>query len=207
MKILIADDHALFRDGLELTLKQLDKDAQIIQAESYAQAQQILKNDTHLKLIIVDLEMPDKDWNEGLDTLMKEVPSAHFVVISASEDAKIIRQAMEKGISGYITKRSEPKIITAALKLILEGGTYLPPVILENITNTKSISDNKNGNLTARQSEVLQYISHGLSNKQIAYEMGVSEATVKLHINAMLKTLNATNRTQALVNAQKMGLI
>ncbi len=207
MKILIADDHALFRDGLKLTLEQLDENAQIIQADGYTQALQILKDKAHPELIIVDLEMPDKDWNEGLDDLMQEAPKAHVVVMSASEDAKIIRQVMEKGISGYITKRSDPKIITAALKLILEGGTYLPPILLENIANTKSTSENKNGNLTARQSEVLQYISQGLSNKQIAYEMGVSEATVKLHINAMLKALNATNRTQALVNAQKMGLI
>lgn len=207
MKILIADDHALFRDGLKLTLEQLDENAQIIQADGYTQALQILKDKAHPELIIVDLEMPDKDWNEGLDDLMQEAPKAHVVVMSASEDAKIIRQVMEKGIRGYITKRSDPKIITAALKLILEGGTYLPPILLENIANTKSTSENKNGNLTARQSEVLQYISQGLSNKQIAYEMGVSEATVKLHINAMLKALNATNRTQALVNAQKMGLI
>ena len=207
MKILIADDHALFRDGLKLTLEQLDDKAQIIQADGYTHALQILKDKSHPDLVIVDLEMPDKDWNEGIDDLMQEAPNAHFVVMSASEDAKVIRQVMEKGISGYITKRSEPKIISAALKLILEGGTYLPPILLDGMVNSKNVSENKNGNLTARQFEVLEYISKGLSNKQIAYEMGVSEATVKLHINAMLKALNATNRTQALVNAQKLGLI
>lgn len=207
MKILIADDHALFRDGLKLTLEQLDDKAQILQADGYKQALQILKEKTHPDLIIVDLEMPDNDWNEGIDDLMQEAPEAHFVVMSASEDAKTIRQVMEKGISGYITKRSEAKIISAALKLILEGGTYLPPILLDGIASNKNIPENKNGNLTARQFEVLEYISKGLSNKQIAYEMGVSEATVKLHINAMLKALNATNRTQALVNAQKLGLI
>lgn len=207
MKILIADDHALFRDGLKLTLEQLDDNAQIIQADGYTQAQKILKEKAHPDLVIVDLEMPDKDWNEGIDDLMQEAPDAHFVVMSASEDSKIIRQVMEKGISGYITKRSEPKIISAALKLILEGGTYLPPILLDGMTNNKVIAESKSGNLTARQFEVLEYISKGLSNKQIAYEMGVSEATVKLHINAMLKALNATNRTQALVNAQKFGII
>lgn len=208
MKILIADDHALFRDGLKLTLERLDANAQVVQAESYEAAEKQLEIKPHPNLIIVDLDMPDKSWQEGLNILMTKAPQAHFVVVSATEDAKTVRQVMEKGVSGYITKRSDSKIITAALKLILEGGTYLPPVLLNEIKpNLPTTSPDKKGKLTARQAEVLKYISQGLSNKQIAYEMGVSEATIKLHINAMLKALNATNRTQALVNAQKDGLI
>lgn len=207
MKILIADDHALFRDGLKLTLEQLDSGAQILQAESYETAEKLLDSKPQPNLLIIDLDMPDKSWQEGLDELKNKAPEAHIVVMSAIEDTKIIRQAMEKGISGYISKRSDSKIINAALKLVLEGGTYLPPILLENLNTPNLPSESGKGQLTARQFEVLQYISQGLSNKQIAYEMGVSEATIKLHINAMLKALNATNRTQALVNAQKIGLI
>ena len=207
MKILIADDHALFRDGLKLTLEQLDEQAHIIQAESYAQAQKQLEENPQIKLVIADLDMPDMGWNEGLSALMQAAPQAHMVVISATEDIKTVRQVMEKGVSGYISKRSDPKIISAALKLVLEGGTYLPPLLLESLGTIKAPAESKHGQLTARQFEVLQYISQGLSNKQIAYEMGVSEATVKLHINAMFKAINATNRTQAVINAQKLGLI
>ncbi len=207
MKILIADDHALFRDGLKLSIEQLDDVTKIVSADSYTQAQKILEVSPTPDLVLVDLDMPDQTWNDGLDVLMQTAPQSLFVVISATEDVKTIRQVMEKGVRGYITKRSDAKIISAALKLIIEGGTYLPPVLLKGLENTKTTPETKRETLTARQFEVLQYISQGLSNKQIAYEMNVSEATVKLHINAMLKALNATNRTQALVNAQKMELI
>lgn len=206
MKILIADDHALFRDGLKLSIEQLEDITEIVSADSYTQAQKILESSPTPDLVLVDLDMPDQTWNKGLDILMQTAPQSLFVVISATEDIKTIRQVMEKGVRGYITKRSDAKIISAALKLIIEGGTYLPPVLLK-VENTKTTPESKRENLTARQFEVLQYISQGLSNKQIAHEMNVSEATVKLHINAMLKALNATNRTQALVNAQKMKLI
>lgn len=207
MKILIADDHALFRDGLSLNLEQLDGAATIMQAGSYSQALKLLEDSPQPELVIVDLDMPDKEWGDGLSELMAKAPTAHFVIISATEDIRIIRQVMEKGVHGYIPKRSEANVISAALKLVLAGGKYLPPILLENIGGGRIYVDNKSGILTNRQFEVLKYISQGLSNKQIAHEMSVSEATVKLHINAMLKALNATNRTQALVNAQKKGLI
>ena len=205
MKILIADDHALFRDGLALNLEQLDKSATIIQAGSYTKALKILEENSQPDLIIVDLDMPDKTWEEGIGELQAKAPQSRFAVITATEDMRIIRQVMDKGVNGYIPKRSEPGVILAALKLILAGGCYLPPVVLNSLN--KTVSESKSGVLTHRQFEVLRYISQGLSNKQIAHEMSVSEATVKLHINAMLKALKATNRTQALVNAQKIGLI
>lgn len=206
IKILIADDHALFRDGLVLSLEQLDSEVLILQSANYSQTLKIVQETPQIDMLLVDLDMPDKNWEEGLSELISSAPKTHVVVISATEDIRAIRKVMEKGIKGYITKSSDSKVILAALKLVLAGGTYLPPILLESIEN-KSISTQPNGKLTARQTEVLQYISQGLSNKQIAHEMGVSEATVKLHINAMLKALNATNRTQALVNAQNRGII
>ena len=117
---------------------------------------------------------------------------------------------MENGISGYIPKRSDPKIMTGALKLVLDGGTYLPPSVLDSGSssgNQQGENRSKGKTLTNRQSQVLELVAQGLSNKQIAYEMGVSEATVKLHINALLRSIGATNRTQAVIIAQKMGLI
>ena len=128
------------------------------------------------------------------------------MVISASENVHNIRESLEKGASGYITKRAETKILSNALKLILDGGTYIPPVMLgKNLDDTPAKGKGKM--LTNRQSQVLGLVAKGMSNKQIAYEMGVSEATVKLHINALLRAIGATNRTQAVIIAQKMGLI
>lgn len=211
MKILIADDHALFRDGLSMHLEQIAPRAVISQAGNFSQAVKILEAEPQIDLIIIDLDMPDMKWEEGLAQLKANAPGARFIVISASEDNRNIKKALELGISGYIPKRSETKVLTSALKLILDGGTYLPPSILEH-ANAGLFGDSNEGKtkgktLTPRQSEVLSYVAEGMSNKQIAYKMGVSEATVKLHINALLRAVGATNRTQAVIIAQKMGLI
>ena len=125
------------------------------------------------------------------------------------EDTATIRKSLELGVSGYISKRSEPEVLNNALRLILEGGTYLPPSVLQPTAGTiVQDSQYRTGKtLTHRQNQVLGLVAQGLSNKQIAYEMGVSEATVKLHINALLRSVGATNRTQAVIMAQKMGII
>lgn len=210
MKVLIADDHALFRDGLSMNLEQIDPQAVVFQAGSFSQALKIIDDEKKLDLVIVDLDMPDMPWEEGIAELKKKSGDARFVVVSATEDGKSIRRAMENGVSGYIPKRSDNKIMTGALKLVLDGGIYLPPSILDNGNSGNYQSGEaraKGKMLTNRQSQVLELVAQGMSNKQIAFDMGVSEATVKLHINALLRSIGATNRTQAVVIAQKMGLI
>lgn len=211
MKVLIADDHALFRDGLSLNLERIDPQAVVFQAGSFSQALKILDDEKKLDLIIIDLDMPDMQWEKGLAELRKKSNGARYVVISATEDSRSIRKSLEQGISGYIPKRSDTKVLSGALKLILDGGTYFPPSVFETGSSSANSAQSgdkpKNKMLTNRQSEVLGLVAQGLSNKQIAYNMGVSEATVKLHINALLRSLGVTNRTQAVVTAQKMGLI
>ena len=121
-----------------------------------------------------------------------------------------IRKVLESGVCGYIPKRSDPKILNSALQLVLDGGTYIPPALIESGGTAQANGNGakpKGKTLTNRQAQVLDLVAQGLSNKQIAYEMGVSEATVKLHINALLRSIGVTNRTQAVVTAQKMGLI
>lgn len=210
MKVLIADDHALFRDGLSLQLEKINPEFIILQASSFSQALKFAENDANIGMIIMDLDMPDMNWQEGLRELKSKVPTAKFVVISASEDVGNIRKSLELGVSGYISKRSEPAILNKALQLILEGGTYLPPSVLQP-AGESLMQDcqpvNAGKSLTNRQNQVLGLVAQGLSNKQIAYQMGVSEATVKLHINALLRSVGATNRTQAVIMAQKMGII
>lgn len=210
MKVLIADDHALFRDGLSIQLEQLAPQTIVFQAGNFSQAIKIIEDEPKLDLILVDLDMPDMQWEEGLRQLQMIAGDARIVVISASEDLRSIRRVIESGISGYIPKRADTKVLTGALKLILDGGTYFPPVVFEgNVPAMKAAVTQvaRGKSLTNRQSEVLGYVAEGLSNKQIAYEMGVSEATVKLHVNALLRSVGATNRTQAVIKAQKMGLI
>lgn len=209
MKVLIADDHALFRDGLGMRLEQIDPGAIILQASGFSQVLKILEEEKKIDLIILDLDMPDMSWEEGLAEIRKKAENSRFVVISASEDVRNIRRVLESGVCGYIPKRSDPKILNSALQLILDGGTYIPPAVIES--NSSSTPTNggkpKGKTLTNRQAQVLDLVAQGMSNKQIAYEMGVSEATVKLHINALLRSIGVTNRTQAVVTAQKMGLI
>ena len=208
MKILIADDHALFRDGLAMRLEEINHDIVLLQAPTFSQAAKILDKENDINMIIVDLDMPDMRWEDGVEELKKKAPRASMIVISASEDIRNIRKILASGIKGYIPKRSDPKIMHNALKLILEGGTYIPPALIENSNESTSNNYRHNGKtLTNRQSQVLDLIAQGKSNKQIAYEMGVSEATVKLHINALLRSLKVNNRTQAVVTAQKLGLI
>lgn len=208
MKILIADDHALFRDGLALRLEQVASDAVILQASNYAQIFKIIKNDTDIAIIILDIEMQDMPWMEALQEMRKLLPQTAIVVVSASEDGRTIRSVMSTGVKGYIPKRSDIKVFDNALKLILDGGTYVPPVLINNPPiNNLSTKSTGLKTLTNRQSQVLDLIAQGKSNKQIAYDMGVSESTVKLHINALLRSLHVSNRTQAVVTAQKLGII
>lgn len=208
MKILIADDHALFRDGLSLHIEKLVPKAVIYQAANFSQAVKIVQSTPDLDLLIIDLDMPDMDWTDGIRTLQESAPDTRLVIISATEEIRNIKKALEMGVSGYIPKSSDTKVITSAINLIIDGGTYLPPSVIEQASHIHDIASSKtNKLLTPRQSEVLSYVAEGMSNKQIAYKMSVSEATVKLHINALLRAIGATNRTQAVIIAQKRGLI
>lgn len=204
MKVLIADDHALFRDALGKLVESLDNTITIVQTSSFAQMLKILNQENDFDLIVTDLEMNDVySWEKGFDEIKKAAPTSKIVIISASENIRNIKNILERGACGFISKRSENNIMTGALKLILDGGTYVP----SNLLNRSNDNMEKNKVLTHRQNQVLGLVAQGMSNKQIAYEIGVSEATVKLHINALLRSVGATNRTQAVITAQKMGII
>ena len=208
MKILIADDHALFRDGLALRLEEIVPDAVILQASGYSQVFKILNTESQIDVLLLDVEMQDMPWLESLKQIHAMAPKMKIIVVSASEDSRTIRTILATGVKGYIPKRSEAKVFNNALRLIIEGGNYVPPNLLENAP-INALSSRNIGikTLTTRQSQVLDLIAQGKSNKQIAYDMGVSESTVKLHINALLRSLHVSNRTQAVITAQKIGLI
>ncbi len=209
MKVLIMDEQSLFRDGLSLRLKQIHQDINILQASSIDEMQKILSQTPFIDVIIFDVDLAELNIGDVINKIKNTNPNTKIIATSSSEDIRNIRKIMSYDIKGYIPKKSDSNILSGALKLIIDGGTYIPPALLNNSNQNQTHSQNLSlkKNLTNRQSQVLDLIAQGKSNKQIAYDMGVSEATVKLHINALLRSLKVNNRTQAVITAQKMGLI
>lgn len=208
MKILIAEDHALFREALKALILSLEPTSKILETSTYQETYKIAQQIADIDYIVLDLDLPDAVWEEGLNEIMSIMPQSKVIVISASEDAQTMRKAGECGIVGYIPKSVDTKILSGALHLILAGGSYIPiEAIRGGFVTSHSPNKANSSGLTKRQNEVLHLVAEGKSNKQIAYEMGVSEATVKLHINALLRTLGVTNRTQAVITAQRHGYI
>ncbi len=209
MKVLITDEQSLFRDGLSLRLKEINEDITILQSSSLIDMQKTLSNEPDTDLVILDIDLADINTSDVINKIKTIAPNTKIVTTSTSEDTRNIKKILSLGVKGYIPKRSDSNILSGALKLILDGGTYIPPAMLNNNLDYSSYNNLNTfkKNLTNRQSQVLDLIAQGKSNKQIAYDMGVSEATVKLHINALLRSLKVNNRTQAVITAQKLGLI
>jgi len=205
MRILIIDDHALFRDGLFHVLQKLEDQVDILEASNYDSALEFVSANHDLDLVLLDLHMPGKDGFEVLDTLTKQYPAMPVVILSASNSRSDIQRALDSGAAGYIPKESTSAVMLNALKLILAGGIYMPPIMVqENSVDT----DDKNiaPELTQRQKDVLGLLVLGYSNKAIAKELDLAEATVKMHITAIMERLGVSNRTQAAIQAQKLGL-
>lgn len=213
MHVIIAEDHILFREAIAKLIKEIEPQATIDEVSRYEEVYQLLKDRQGYDLIIVDLDLPDIEWEQGLFQIKERSKEAKIIVITASEDIPSIKKAVSMGILGYIPKSLPPKVMLGAIKIVMEGGSYLPITALNQIKRDsveEEVEANKRtikNNLTGRQLEVLRLIAQGKSNKQIAYEMQVSEATVKLHINSLLKNLQVHNRTQAVLEGQKQGIL
>ncbi|MGD9639093.1 MAG: response regulator [Alphaproteobacteria bacterium] len=214
MKVLLADDHALFRDGLRLQIESMSSETTFAEVSNYKDLIELSRKNAAFDLALLDLDMPTMDWFEGLSKFCENFDKSKIIIISASENHKNINKVLEFGVAGYIPKRSATKVLLSAINLVLDGGKYIPPTILCGVDRTHSsdnyhISDEKleDARLTKRQKQVLYFLGEGLANKQIAYKMQLSEATIKLHINALLKNLGVNNRTQAVLIAQKNGLL
>ncbi len=207
MKILQADDHPIFCEGIQLILKQLADHVHILKANSIEDCLQLLNLHEDICLIILDLGMPGMEDLEGFYTIRKFKGQIPLVILSASEDIQHIRSTMEGGARGYIPKTANSEIILNALKLILSGGRYLPELLLNPLTNQMNPPGKKRYTLSVRQREVLKLIANGHSNKEISRLINISENTVKAHIRDTLKLLNVKTRTQAVVKAQTLGEI
>ncbi|MBO4644246.1 MAG: response regulator transcription factor [Alphaproteobacteria bacterium] len=206
MKILIADDHELFLDGLRLVLSDLDEDLSIDTVRDHKQLQEKADGTTPYDLILTDLAMPGLSWHESLRLLKEHYPDTPIVILSAVTEPENVLQAIDIGASGFIPKTSSSKLILSALHLVLSGGLYLPSELL-NLTEKEEAAPENKGSLTHRQLDVLRLMGQSKPNKIIARELDLSEGTVKLHVTAILKALNVTNRTGAVIAGKKMGLI
>lgn len=227
MKILIADDHELFLKGLEFILKENLPNPSITTAQNYTEIFHLLEDKQDFDLIITDLAMPGANWLQALNKIHTLVSETPVIVISAVFDKEILQQTLDIGVSGYIPKTASNNLIISAINLVLAGGVYIPHELLYTTPtpNNKSTSkeyiaplkalekfaDSSNEapqkSLTERQIEIVKCIAEGLSNKQIAYKLNLTEGTVKVHITVILKVLNVKNRTSAVIEAAKRGYI
>jgi len=207
MKILLADDHALFREGMRHVLAQLTDDVQIVEAGHYEEVLKQTEANIDIGLALLDLHMPGKDGFAALDTLLQQFPVLPIVVLSASENRADMQRALDAGAMGFIQKSATAPVMLNALRLVLSGGIYVPPALVQGGSESERPSTSGGAvGITPRQLEVLAYVIEGRANKVIAAELGLTEATVKAHITAVFKALNVTNRTQAALVAERLGL-
>lgn len=208
LKILIADDHELFLDGLKMALSDLDGEMSVDVVHNHTELQAKADGNTPYDLILTDLAMPGMAWHESLRLLKEHNPETPVVVLSAVYDREIVLQAVDIGAAGFIPKTSSNKIILSAIHLILSGGLYLPSELLHDATQKVTTAAGEvKSLLTPRQLDVLRLMGQGKPNKIIARELDLSEGTVKLHVTAILKALNVINRTGAVISARNLGLI
>jgi DNA-binding NarL/FixJ family response regulator len=201
MKLLIVDDHAILREGLAAMLRQTGPDTEVLQASDGAEGLRLAAAELDLDAVFLDLEMPGGGGMSAIPEFGRRRPEVPVIVLSSSEDPRDVRRALALGALGYVPKSSPPKTLLSALQLVLSGNIYVPPLMLEPGAAAPRASGAGAANgcaaLTERQLEVLRQIGRGLSNKEIARELGLSEKTVKAHVTAIFKTLNVVNRTQA----------
>ena len=211
MKILLVDDHALIRDALRGVVKELAPDAEVLEAADSRQAMHLVKANPDLHLVLLDLNLPDRDGFSVLVDLRSHYAMMSCVVLSASQDRDSIVKAMNLGVLGFIPKSSPREVMVNALRLIFSGGVYIPPEALPRSVAAKPPAaftcpgSPADLGLTARQVEVLALMMQGKSNKAISRVLDVAEPTVKHHVGAILKALKVMNRTEAVIAVGGFG--
>jgi DNA-binding NarL/FixJ family response regulator len=217
LKILVADDHHLVREGLKLTLLQIDARTQVLEASTLAEAIDAFHANPDIDLILLDLNMPGAAGLSGLDAFLAQCPAARLVVVSGTYDMKTVQAAIQKGALGFIPKMSGKRIVLSALRFILDGGIYVPPEPFISDSSpqegdgtlraTAAFSTRAAAKgLTNRQIDVLRELLEGNSNKQICRNLNLAMGTVKAHVAAVLSALNVNTRAEAIAAADRQGL-
>src|SRR6478609_239199 len=210
MKILVVDDHVLIRDALRGVLKELKDDASVLEASSCSQAMALVAENTDLRLVLLDLNLPDRDGFSVLSELRERYPAISVVVLSGQHDRGSVTKALDLGALGFIPKSGQREVMLSALQLVFAGGIYIPPEILmhgeptlpaavQPLAGSRPLARPSDLGLTERQLDVLALMMQGKSNKAICRVLALAEPTVKNHVTAILKALKVTNRTEAVI--------
>jgi two-component system, NarL family, nitrate/nitrite response regulator NarL len=211
MKLLIVDDHAILREGLVALLQQFEQGADVLQASDTTEGLRLAEAHPDLDAVFLDLNMPDQGGMEIIPVFAKRCPQLPVIVLSSSEDPSDVRLALKSGAFGYVPKSASPRNILSALRLVLSGEIYIPPLMLDLgpvVTDGSSrVASEAGERLTERQTEVLRQLCRGLSNKEISRALDLSEKTTKSHITAIFKALSVVNRTQAASAARRAGIV
>ena len=210
MRILIVDDHPVMREGVRVSLRDLDATLEFVEAADLAEAVQAARAQA-VGLVLFDLALPGVSSIEALRRFRESVdPCPPVVVFSATDDADVVEAALEAGAMGYIPKTSTPAVLAQALRLVLAGGIYVPPTILRRHGAARTapaapLRRLADLGLTPRQQQVCSLMVKGRSVKQIARELDISTATVKAHLQPILRAIGAMNRTEAIVALHRLG--
>lgn len=207
-ELLIADDHPLFREALRGLVTKLYPSATIYEANTISSLYALVEDRPNADLLLLDLTMPGAAGYSALVHLRAQHPLLPIVIISAHEDPVLMRRAIDHGAMGFIPKSADSQTLSVALQQILLGDTWLPEeaLALPPISPDEKKAAQLLSELTPQQFRVLQMVSTGQLNKQIAHELGVSEATIKTHMTAILRKLGVNNRTQAVLIANQLLL-
>lgn len=215
MKILIVDDHFLIREALHSVLKELKSAATIVEATDSRQGMRHVEQNPDLELILLDLNLPDRDGFAVLAELRERYPAISVVVLSAYHDRDNVAKALDLGALGFIPKSTQREVMLSAFNLIFSGGIYIPPEILGRQESARAVAATRQTGkrvsavdlgVTERQMDVLALMMQGKSNKAICRVLDLAEPTVKNHVTAILKALKVTNRTEAVIAAGSLDL-
>lgn len=206
-RLIVADDHPLFRGALRQALSSVLPAAKIDEAGTFESLTKLLEEDAEVDLVLLDLSMPGISGFSGLIYLRAQYPAIAVVIVSASDDVGTIRQSLDFGASGFIPKRFGVETLRDAILRVMDGDIWSPPDVDLSVAADPEMTRLRDRlvTLTPQQVRVLMMLSQGLLNKQIAYELSVSEATIKAHVSAILQKLGVESRTQAVIAAAKIA--
>jgi two-component system, NarL family, nitrate/nitrite response regulator NarL len=210
MKLLVIDDHPIVLEGLAALLGQLSAEAIVLTAHDAKEGLSLLEDHPDLDIVLLDLVLPGLSGHLAISEFGRKRPSLPIVVLSSSEDPADVKKALTLGALGYVPKSASQKTLLSAIRLVLNGELYVPPLVIDRPEGENDPRDRTVANaarLTERQIEVLTLLSQGQSNKTIAARLNLAEKTVKIHISAIFRALNVVNRTQAAAVGRETGLI
>jgi DNA-binding NarL/FixJ family response regulator len=201
LRIVIADDHPLMRAALVAALASLGPRVAFLEASRHEDALALITREPAPDLALMDLHMPGARGVEAIRDMRARAPHVPLAIVSAEDDPSAVRALLALGIAGFIPKTDKPAVIASAVRLILAGGVYVPPGLVNGAPASAAARDS--AGLTERQMDVVRLLARGLSNKAIARELGVSEGTIKEHLLAVFRALDVRNRTSAVLAAKR----